>query len=174
MRHLHPGERIIQFRKHLELSQEAFADEIGVSRSNISKIESDKLGLSNAVLNAMKLRFAVNPEWIRTGEGEMLIAPEEYIAKGIALLGARRFHEGLAKVLQNPQFAEFQSAAAFGEFVKEHADGELAGYLQYILDFWHQGDERKRHWLLYELEQVFPEGKRQGKKESDGENRRME
>ena len=47
-----------------------------------------------------------NPDWIKTGEGEMLLTPENYMAKGITILGAQRFSEGLANILKDPQFAE--------------------------------------------------------------------
>lgn len=163
MKHSHPGERIRQFREHFKLSQEALGEAIEMSRSNISKIEAGKLALSNAFLFGMMLRFAVNPEWIKTGQGEMLIAPTDYIANGIELLGAEKFGEGLTQILKEPRFAEIRSVVMAGEMM--HLDEEVAAYLRHIVSLRHQGDERVRTWLIVQLDRAFPEVGERLKKE---------
>lgn len=160
MKYLHPGERVIEFRKHLKLSQETLGEAINMSRGNISKIESGKLEPSKGFLYAMKNCFAANPDWIKTGEGDMFIAPEEYIANGVKLLGAQRFSEGLGKVLKDPGFAELQALVAVWEMVQGSLDREIEGYLRYILSTWQHGDERMRNWLMVQLEKGFGEVKR--------------
>jgi transcriptional regulator with XRE-family HTH domain len=151
------GDRVEQFRKHFKLTQTAFGQELGMKRGNITKIENNKIPPSKTFLKAVKERFAGNPEWIKTGEGEMFIAPEEYIAEGISFLGLQRYGQGLVKILYNPQFAELKSIVAVGEMSKESIDPKLEAYLQYILDKWNQGDETVRGWLMIQLGIAFQE-----------------
>lgn len=153
------GDRLEQVRNHFDLSQTKFSSAIGMSQGNYSKIEAGEVKASDTLILAIMNRFAVNPDWIKTGEGEMLIAPEEYIANGIKILGAQRFCEGLSKVLKDPQFAELQALMALGELVKGSLDGEFEPYLRYIVDTWRNGDEKMRNWLVVQLEKAFGEVK---------------
>lgn len=156
MKQTNPGERIREFRKRLGLKQEALGEVINMSRGNISKIESGNIEPSNGFLLAMKNCYALNPDWIKTGAGDMFIPAQEYLANGFKLLGAQRFSEGLAKVLKEPEFAEVQAYLRVGELAQGSLDRELEAYLKFILDTWRQ-DEKLRHWLMVQLERAFGE-----------------
>jgi Predicted transcriptional regulators len=151
------GDRVEQFRKHFKLTQTTFGQELGMKRGNITKIENNKIPPSKTFLKAVKERFAGNPEWIKTGEGEMFIAPEEYIAEGINFLGLQRYGQGLMKILEDQQFAELQSMVTVGKMTKWHSDPRLEAYLQYIIDKWNQGDATIRGWLMIQLGIAFQE-----------------
>lgn len=75
------GNRLQQIRDRFKLNQTDFSAEIGMSQSNYSKIELNKVKPSKTVLYALKEHFGVDPDWIMTGQGEMFISPEEYINK---------------------------------------------------------------------------------------------
>lgn len=141
------GDRVKQFRKHFKLTQEAMSQEIGMTRGNIAKIERNKIPPSNAFLKALRERFACNPDWIKTGEGDMFIAPEEYIANGIRFLGEQKYGEGLAKIFKDPQFEKLQSVVAI-EDIQESLSDELRGFLQQVSKVWEQGDEKDRRTLV--------------------------
>lgn len=155
MNHRSCGERIVQFRNHFGLSQGTFSKEIGMSQPNVSKIESGQVEVSDTFLYALMGRFLVNPDWIKTGVGAMLLNPKEYIAKGITLLGAATFFEGLKQVVSDAQFAEFRTLLAEDELVSEQLDPEVMAFVRYIL-LMGQKDEKLRHWLLVQLENTFP------------------
>jgi transcriptional regulator with XRE-family HTH domain len=166
------GERVLQFRRHLGLSQKEVSEAINMSRSNISKIEKNLLEPSNAFLATLKEQFAANPDWIITGKGEMFISPQEYIINGVKLLGPQRFSEGLTSILRDPSFSEFYSQIRLDEMVRKNLDQDqdLIAYLQHIVNLWRQGDERTRIWLIVQLERAFPEvGEkiRKGRKNND-------
>lgn len=165
MQNISVGERVKQLREHFGLKQGEFSDEIGMSQTHVSRIEKGKLEPSNSFLNALKERFGINPEWMMTGEGEMLISPEGYIAAGIKKLGVQKFSEGLIKVLKDPEFVELQSLIAVGEMVKGSLDSDLEAYLRYILNTWNQGDERERIWLMVQLGKTFQEVAKRADKE---------
>lgn len=63
--------RIKNLRKELNLTQQEFADKIGISRGNIGAYEVGKNIPSDAVISLICREFDVREEWLRTGEGEM-------------------------------------------------------------------------------------------------------
>lgn len=154
MNNLTPGERVRQLRKHFKLTQLVFSEAIGMTHGNVSKIEKNEVSPTNSFLNAIKIRFSCNPDWIKTGEGEMFITPEEYIADGIKFLGLQKYGQGLKKILKDPQFAELQSIVSIGEMITEDLNPQLIDYLQFILTKWQQGDEDIRGWLKIQIEGI--------------------
>lgn len=62
-------ERIIKIRKAEELSQEKFAERIGLSRNFINQVESGKKNISDRTINDICREFGINEVWLRTGEG---------------------------------------------------------------------------------------------------------
>lgn len=65
------NQRIRKLRRELDLTQQEFAERIGVSRANIGKYETGISEPSAAVLSLICREFDVREEWLRTGEGEM-------------------------------------------------------------------------------------------------------
>ncbi len=64
------GERIKKVRKALDLTQQVFADKIGMKRNSIAQVESGR-NTSDQTIIAICREFDVSEEWLRTGEGEM-------------------------------------------------------------------------------------------------------
>lgn len=64
-------ERIKILRKELRLTQQLFADRIGIARGNVAAYEVGKNAPSDAVISLICREFNVNETWLRTGEGEM-------------------------------------------------------------------------------------------------------
>ena len=79
------NERLRKLRKTLDLTQQAFADKLGIARGNIGAYEVGKNALSDAVISLICREFDVNENWLRTGEVEMFIelTKEEEIASFI-------------------------------------------------------------------------------------------
>lgn len=66
-------ERLKKLRKALDLTQQEFADRIGISRGNIATYETRDGNPGNSVINLICREFNVNDEWLRTGKGEMFV-----------------------------------------------------------------------------------------------------
>ena len=64
-------DRIKNLRKELKLTQQEFADRIGVKRNTVGLYEIGQSGISDTVIKAICREFGVNETWLRTGEGEM-------------------------------------------------------------------------------------------------------
>lgn len=101
------NERIALVRKSLGLTQEKFAEQVGLSRNFMWMIESGTRVPSDRTISDICREFNVSETWLRTGEGEMFnqITQSEKIA---AFLGditendgddfKRRFVEMLAEL----------------------------------------------------------------------------
>lgn len=81
--------RLKALRKELRLTQQEFADRVGISRGNIGAYEVGKNAPSDAVISLICREFHVNEEWLRTGNGEMFVeeTPDEEfmrMAKAVA------------------------------------------------------------------------------------------
>lgn len=72
----HINERIKQIRKESGLTQSQFAEQIGLKQNSIALLESGKRMPSDQTILSICREFRVQPEWLRTGEGEPFRAPE--------------------------------------------------------------------------------------------------
>lgn len=87
------NERIKELRKVLGLSAEKFGENIGITKSSISRMEN---GISEPTDSTIMLILKtswngqyVNEEWLRTGKGEMFttLSKETRLGEAIARLG---------------------------------------------------------------------------------------
>lgn len=65
------NERIKKLRKTLDLTQQEFADKIGMKRNTVANYETNRNEPSNSVVSLICKTFNVSEVWLRTGEGEM-------------------------------------------------------------------------------------------------------
>lgn len=70
-------ERLKKLRKALDLTQQEFADRIGISRGNIATYETRDGSPGSSVISLICREFNVSEEWLRTGEGEMFVPRKE-------------------------------------------------------------------------------------------------
>jgi transcriptional regulator with XRE-family HTH domain len=63
------GERVKVIRTEKKMTMEQFGEKLGVQKSAISKIEKDKVNLTEQMFLLICREFGVNEVWLRTGEG---------------------------------------------------------------------------------------------------------
>lgn len=68
-----PAERLKYARKLSGMSQVQLAEKAGVATGTVGNIESGKRGIKSSALALAKALNNVNPDWLATGEGEMLL-----------------------------------------------------------------------------------------------------
>lgn len=66
------NQRVKILRKELKLSQGDFAKEIGREQGSISDIERGRNSV-DGIVELLKLRFDVNPEWLKNGIGQKFL-----------------------------------------------------------------------------------------------------
>lgn len=71
-------ERIKQLRKALGMTQQKFADAIGVKQNTVAQYEIGRNEPIDSVVNLICKEYNVNPDWLRDGTGEMFIDPAAF------------------------------------------------------------------------------------------------
>ena len=61
------NERLKKLRKTLELTQQEFADRIGIKRNTLATYESGRNEPIDAVVSLICREFNVNEDWLRNG-----------------------------------------------------------------------------------------------------------
>lgn len=67
------NERLKKLRKSLDLTQQEFADRIGIKRNSFANYETGRNTPIDAIIVSICKEFNVNENWLRTGEGDMFI-----------------------------------------------------------------------------------------------------
>ncbi len=71
-------DRLKKLRNELSLTQQKFADRIGIKRGAIANYEVGRNIPTDAVLSLICREFGVNEKWLRTGEEPMFIEAETF------------------------------------------------------------------------------------------------
>lgn len=67
------NERIKKLRRSLDLTQQEFADRIGIKRGAIANYEIGRNTPTDSVISLICREFNVSENWLRTGTGEMFL-----------------------------------------------------------------------------------------------------
>lgn len=67
------NERLKKLRKELDMTQQEFAEGIGIKRNTMATYESGRNEPIDAVISLICTKYNVNENWLRTGEGEMFV-----------------------------------------------------------------------------------------------------
>lgn len=121
-------ERLKKLRKALDLTQQEFADRIGISRGNIATYETRDGSPGNSVINLICREFNVNETWLRTGAGEMFVeAPSDTLDALVQEYHLDRFGRTVVEKMLNlneKQWAVFHDFAM--EMLESLSDGPAA------------------------------------------------
>lgn len=74
---IYTNERLKKLRKMLDLTQQEFADKIGIKRNTMAQYEIGRNEPIDAVIISICREFNVNEKWLRTGEGDMFISSDD-------------------------------------------------------------------------------------------------
>ena len=85
------NERIKALRKALGLTQQKFADKIGVRQNTVAQYEMGRNSPIDSVTALICREFRVSETWLRTGEGEMFLPmdTDEELAQVLAEIKLR-------------------------------------------------------------------------------------
>ena len=77
------GDRVRELRKALNLTQEKFAERIGLKRNSVAQIELGR-ETSDQTVFAICREFRVSEEWLRYGTGDMFIPSPSSVVDQLA------------------------------------------------------------------------------------------
>lgn len=78
------GDNVKEIREALGLTQQKFAERIGIQQGTIASVESNKRNLSKQAQLAICREFKVNPQWLERREGEMFARRDTSIIEQLA------------------------------------------------------------------------------------------
>ena len=70
------GNRLVELRSALELTQKEFAQKIRVSEGYIASLERSHRKLNDRIIKLISDTFGANEKWVQTGKGNMFAATE--------------------------------------------------------------------------------------------------
>ena len=70
--------RIKELRNLLHLSQEEFANKIGLKQGSLSDLETGRAKIVDRIIILICSQFNVNEKWLKTGEGEIFNTKKNY------------------------------------------------------------------------------------------------
>lgn len=116
------NDRIKELRKALGLTQQDFADRLGVKRNTIAQYEIGRNAPIDAVITSICREFNVSEIWLREGVGEMFVQRsrnEELAAFFGDVLAADDFRARLLSVMARLSTEEWELLASMAEKLAE-------------------------------------------------------
>lgn len=107
------NERIKKLRKALDLTQQEFADRLGVKRNTVGQWECGINNVTDATIVFLCKEFNVNEEWLRNGIGEMFLPTDRNadiarLTKQLLDEESDSFKNRLISILSNLSVEEWQ------------------------------------------------------------------
>lgn len=147
------GERVKEIRKALGLTLEQFGEKLGVQKSAISKIEKDRVALSDQMAKSICREYNVNYDYLVYGDGEMYASDEtQYFAMIDRILKSEnQFAKNVFKTFATFDVTDWEALQRMIEKYQAVASAESA-----------QKNETAEQHCIYddvpdEPEEVFPE-----------------
>lgn len=123
------NERIKELRKTLKLTQQQFADKIGVKQNTVATYEMGRNAPNDTVINLICREFGVNELWLRAGDGDMfqrLSRSEEisaFVGKTLAGKAEDEFKRRLMSTLSRLSEAEWAALESVADkFIEEYKE----------------------------------------------------
>lgn len=147
------GNRIKTIRKLLNLTQESFATALGIDRGHIANIENDSRQPSESLFRHICLKYCVSEAWLKTGEGDMLVSPENIYATHVAVLGQQTVINAFLNIMKEcstgwPLVQQLHRPALNDPNFKRIIDA--------LYDLWNAGDENLKGWAVIQFDRAFP------------------
>ena len=113
------GSRIKELRNSLDLTQQKFADRLGIQRGAIANYELERNVPIDAVISLICREFNVREAWLRDGTGEMLEQLTEDEDRS-------RFFGDLSKESASPD------VLAFIDALRKSSDSTIRAALEFV------------------------------------------
>ena len=123
------NERFKFLRKQLKLSQEAFGQEIGLSRGEVNNIDRELTIPKDFTIQMICREFGVSEEWLRNGTGDMFVpqTEDEELAKLVGELlqdETPEFKKKLVTLIMKMDDNELQRLQGYADFLVDKKESE--------------------------------------------------
>lgn len=124
------NERLKKLRKTLDLTQQTFANKLGVKRNTVGQWECGINPLTDQTVFSICREFNVNEDWLRSGTGEMFLPdPDNELdafARKYNVTGLERmFLEKYLRLKQSERDAVVRFMLEIAEEAVDYSNGDL-------------------------------------------------
>ena len=148
------GVRIKELRKALKLTQEQFATRLKIKKGYLSNLEKEIRQPSDQLVKLMSLEYTCSENWLKTGEGEMFVSPEETLKKIMARYGEQTINEIFRNIIKTTSLDKTDPAFSRRVYDK---DPELKRMIDILYLIFTSDDERLKAWASVQFDRAFPE-----------------
>lgn len=113
------NERIKELRKELGLTLKKFGERVGISEGAVSNIEKGNRNVTDQMFKSICREFNVNPDWLKTGEGDMFNLPEDETAALVSELleESNPFYDHILKIIKTYRDLDDASQDVLDNFI---------------------------------------------------------
>jgi len=149
-------ERLLALRKKLNLTQAQFAKPLGVNRGYIATLETSDKEPSKTLLKLISYEYCISYTWLKTGEGEMFISPEESLKKIIACYGEQAIVEAFRSIqISKETSIDIIDATGFPRRAYDK-EPELKRMVDTLHAIFSAGDEKLKNWASVQFDIAIP------------------
>lgn len=114
-------DRIRKIRKDADLTQEKFAERLGIKRNTVATYETGKSEPMDNIIVSICREFNVNREWLLTGKGDMYDVPEDEVAAVVSdlLEESNPFYDIIISIMKSYKKLDDKSQAALNSLIQE-------------------------------------------------------
>ena len=112
------GERLIELRSTIGLTQEEFARKIRISKGYMTSLERSHRELNDRLIKLISDTFGANEQWFKTGKGKMFSDPKDVSLEEVIGL-YNQLHPKLQKLV-------IEQLKVLLEMSKSSVDGEMS------------------------------------------------
>lgn len=114
-------DRIKKIRKDADLTQEKFAERLGIKRNTVATYETGKSEPMDNIIVSICREFNVNKDWLLTGKGDMYDVPEDEVAAVVSdlLEESNPFYDIIISIMKSYKKLDDKSQAALNSLIQE-------------------------------------------------------
>ena len=116
--------RIFKIRKDSKMTQDAFAEKLGLSKNFVWMLEKGERVPSERTISDICREFNVNKDWLLTGKGDIYDAPEDEVAAVVSdlLEESNPFYDIIISIMKSYKKLDDKSQAALNALIQELMD----------------------------------------------------
>lgn len=122
------NERLKELRKKIGVTQQEFADKLGLKRNTVATYEIGKATPSDRVISDICSKYNVNEDWIRSGTGDMFRKPSDEIGYYVEDLleykgGGNPFYDMIIEMMKTYHELDEKSKTVIREYFRNVKNG---------------------------------------------------
>lgn len=121
-------ERFKKVRSSLNMRQGDFAKEIKTTQGHVSDIENKRKPVSDRIIEIVHLKYNVNEDWLRNGQGDMFRKPSDeigYYVEGLLEYegSGNPFYDMIIEMMKTYHGLDEKSKTVIREYFREVKNG---------------------------------------------------